>query len=130
MSKQYEDDDGRTIADMSEVGARSVFSGLLTTENSVLRRSRRRSSLEEQSSSSREHSAPGHSLPGHSSQEYSGQSSFTQSKKSVSSYVSVDRKERRMYIFGAIGAGLLVVLLLLAGFAVVILLILWIGGVL
>ena len=43
--------------------------------------------------------------------------------------ISLDKKERNFYIFGAMGAGLVIGLIFLAVFAIAILLILWIGHV-
>lgn len=51
-------------------------------------------------------------------------------RKSSGSQTQLDREERRGYIFGAMSAGLLIGLIILAVFALAIVVILWIGGVL
>jgi len=92
MKKTYEDDDNRTIADMSMIDQQSVVSGLILG----LRSSRKRKE--------------------------------NRLQENADNTVSV--KERRSYIFGAMGAGLLIALIILAVFAAAIVVILLIGGVL
>jgi len=94
MKKTYDDDDGRTIADMSGVDRQSVFSGLfagLRFSGSRGRRDRRKADA------------------GQGGQQM------------------MDREERRGYIFGAMSAGIVIGLIILAVFAIAIVLILLIG---
>lgn len=94
MKKTYDDDDGRTISDMSNVDMESVFSGMFLGMRYTQHRKKARQEREMQRSS-----AP----------------------------VSIDRSERRSAIFGSLSAVLLIGLILMAGIALIILLILWIG---
>ena len=86
-NKVYDDDDGRTIADMSEVSGPSMF---------VPRKSGRKKSPMEQEESR------------DSEQEW-------------------DPKDRRIYVFGALRAALLIALVYAVGFALIIglLLLIW-----
>lgn len=102
MKKAYDDDDGRTIADMSGVDRQSVFSGLfvgLRFGGDALRRGSNSSAGEGQ----------------------------REGDVSPSVRQTLERGERRGYIFGAMSAGLVIGLIILAVFAAAIVLILWIG---
>ena len=97
MKKLYDDDDGRTVADMSGVDRQSVMSGLFVG----LR--------------------------------FSGGSGKKQRETGADSpeqQVTLKKKERKGYIFGAMSAALVIGLIILAVFALAIVIILWIGGVL
>ena len=94
MKKTYDDDDGRTIADMSGVDRQSVFSGLFVGLRFGGSRERRRR----------------------------GKADAGQGGQQM-----MDREERRGYIFGAMSAAIVIALIILAVFAIAILLILWIG---
>jgi len=102
MKKSYDDDDGRTIADMSGVDRQSVFSGLFAGLR-FSRPARERRAGPEHPEENAEGSGPQPVL---------------------------EKEERRGYILGAMSAGLLIGLIILAVFALAIVVILWIGGVL
>ena len=97
MRKEYEDDDGRTIADMSGVDNNSVLSGILTGLAVSKNRKEKRAS--------------GSQIDAHGQDNNYLQEDF-------------DKEHRKYYIFGALGSGLLIGAVYLAGFGLLILILL------
>ena len=104
MKKEYDDDDGRVIADMSEIGQSNVFSGLLT----------------------------GHRLPSEKNNKQAekpkNKRQMNKEEQIVLDGVEVDKKTRKLFIFGAMRASLLIGLIYLAAFALLIVIMLLIMG--
>lgn len=97
MKKTYDDDDGRTIADMSGVGRDNlIIPRLPPSKEERLKEGRERSDAD----TGREDSRPD---------------------------IELNSDERKSYIFGAMSAGLLIALIFIAAFAllIVILLLIW-----
>ena len=100
MKKIYDDDDGRTVADMSGVDNNSVLSGLftgLTTSHNRKEKNRKKNNRAELTDLNR-----------------------TESED--------EKRTRRLYAFGAMRAGLLIGAVYLAAFAALIILLLLIWG--
>ena len=100
MGKVYDDDDGRTVADMSGLDSSNVLSGLIGFKEKKTRKKEKAGD------------APGHSDASGRAYELSSQ----------------EKKTRRLYILGAMRAGLLIGMVFLAGFAALIVLLLLIWG--
>ena len=100
MRKNYDDDDGRTVADMSGVDNNSVLSGLFTGLNTSRHK-----------------------------KEKNKKDKLLRATENIDQTESEqEKKTRRLYAFGAMRAGLLIGAVYLAAFAALIILLLLIWG--
>ena len=104
MKKEYDDDDGRVIADMSEVGQPNVLSGLVTVRKPP---SEKKNTLPEKVKDKQQKK---------------------KEKQIVLDGVDIDKKTRKLFIFGTLRASLLIGLIYLAAFALLIVIMLLIMG--
>ena len=106
MKKEYDDDDGRVIADMSEIGQPNVLSGLVTVRKPPSQKKNI------QSEKAKDKDKP----------------KKKKEEQIVLDGVDIDKKTRKLFIFGSLRASLLIGLIYLAAFALLIVIMLLIMG--